>query len=56
MLIVCSQLIKQLIMMPDTEYPKVVKVEDFNDAFANLYITANVIKLAFIRGNSHTDN
>lgn len=39
--------------MPDTEYPKVVKVEDFNDAFANLYITANVIKWAFIR-ETHT--
>lgn len=39
--------------MSDTEYPKVVKVEGFNDTFANLYVTANAMKWAFSR-ETHT--
>lgn len=48
MLIVCSQPIKQLIIISDTEYPNIFRAEDFNDMFANLYVIANVIKLLFI--------
>lgn len=40
--------------MCDTEYPKVVKVEDFNTMFSNLYVTANATKWAFIWGVTYT--
>lgn len=34
--------------MSDTEYPKVITAEDFNNILVNLYFIVNAIKLTFI--------